>query len=131
MSRFVAAALCLVAGGCAAAEDAGGGGDRDLSVPASADDLAMPGDLARDGGVVPISCGAGKHVVVNEVQTGSAASASDEFIELYNPCAAAIDLSGSTLVYRSAAGTSDVVILNLTKTIAAGGYLLVTGPTFG
>lgn len=134
MSRFAALALCLAVGpaaGCASAEDAnsGGGGDRDLAATAAPDDLAAAGDLARDGGAPQIGCG-GRHVVINEVQVGGASSAGDEFIELYNPCPIAIDLAGSTLVYRSAAGTSDVVIINLTKSIAAGGYLLVTGPTF-
>ena len=42
-----------------------------------------------------------------------------------------VDLTGSTLVYRAAAGVTDVVIISLTKSIAAGGYYLVTGPTFG
>jgi len=137
MSRFAALALWLAAAvpcgaGCAAAEDANTGGERDLAVsPAGTDDLATDsGDLAHDGGAPPITCGAGMHVVINEVQAGSAASASDEFIELFNPCATSIDLTGSTLVYRSAAGVSDVVVIALTKPIAAGGYYLVTGPTF-
>ena len=40
------------------------------------------------------------------------------------------NLTGSTLVYRSAAGITDGVIISLTKPIAAGGYYLVAGPTF-
>jgi hypothetical protein len=136
MSRFAAFALSLAAGaccvaGCASAEDANTGGARDLSALAEPEDLAAAGDLAHDGGAPAITCGAGLHVVVNEVQVGSAASASDEFIELYNPCAVAVDLAGSTLVYRSAAGITDVVIISLTKPIAAGGYYLVAGPVFG
>jgi hypothetical protein len=134
MSRFVAVApglaLVLALGGCASAEDANAGGDRDLSASSSADDLAAGGDdLAHDAGTPAISCGS-KHVVINEVQTGASSSLSDEFIELYNPCPTAIDLAGSSLVYRSAAGTADILILNLTPTIAAGGYLLITGPNF-
>ena len=130
MTRCAVAALCLVAAclsGCASAEDANG--ERDLAAPP--DDLAMAAgdDLARGDGGSPITCG-GKHVVINEVQTGSSLSLSDEFVELYNHCAVAIDLTGSSLVYRSAGGTSDVLILNLTKTIAANGFLLIAGPVF-
>jgi hypothetical protein len=134
MTRRAAVAISLLAGclawaGCASAEDANAGGDHDLSAAAGGDDLGGGGggDLAHDGGA--ISCG-NQHVVVNEVQVGSAASPSDEFIELYNPCALPIDLTGSSIVYRSAAGTTDGVIINLTKTIDAGGYLLIAGPVF-
>jgi hypothetical protein len=126
MSRAALLAICLAAG-CASAEDANSGAEHDLAVSESGDDLAGGGggDLAHDGGA--ISC-AGQHVVINEVQTGSAASPSDEFIELYNPCATMIDLTGSSLVYRSAAGVTDLVIIQLNKTIAPGGFYLVTGP---
>ncbi|HEY1584182.1 MAG TPA: lamin tail domain-containing protein [Polyangia bacterium] len=135
MSRFAAFALSLAAGaccvaGCASAEDANTGGEHDLAALAAPDDLAAA-DLANDGGAPALTCGAGLHVVVNEVQVGSAASASDEFIELYNPCAVAVELAGSTLVYRAAGGVTDVIIISLTKPIAAGGYYLVTGPVFG
>ena len=131
MPRPAVLAICLLAG-CASAENANSGGEHDLAVPASSDDLGGGADdLARDGGGgQPITC-AGQHVVINEVQVGSAASPSDEFIELYNPCASMIDLTGSSLVYRSAAGTSDLVIISLNKTIAPGGFYLVTGPAFG
>src|SRR3954453_10605537 len=118
MTRRPAAAIsllpgCLAWAGCASAEDPDAGGDHDLSAAAGGDDLGGGGgDLAHDGGA--ISCG-NQHVVVNEGQGGSTASASDEFIELYNPCALPIDLTGSSIVYRSAAGTTDGVIINLTK----------------
>ncbi|HEX2569635.1 MAG TPA: Ig-like domain-containing protein [Polyangia bacterium] len=45
------------------------------------------------------------HVTVNEVQVAGA-TASDEFVEIYNGCATSIDLSGGRLVYRSAANTN-------------------------
>ena len=136
MTRLAAFAICLFAG-CASAENANSGGERDLAVPIADGgdaDLAtaavdLAGDLAGGGGdggvmVPPLSCAAG-HVVVNEVQAGGAASAGDEFIELYNPCATAVALAGSTLVYRSASGTNDVLVVNLTNPIPAGGYYLV------
>jgi hypothetical protein len=128
MTRCAALAILLLAGGCASVEDANA--EHDLAASPVGDDLGGGGgDLARDGGAPPITCG-GKHVVINEVQTGSAVSLSDEFVELYNQCAIKIDLTGSSLVYRSAAGTSDVLIISLTKTIDANGYLLIAGPVF-
>jgi len=42
------------------------------------------------------------HLVINEVQTGSAASAADEWVEVFNPCTTAVDVTGFTLDYRSA-----------------------------
>jgi hypothetical protein len=134
MSRFLAVAACLLVG-CASAEDASVGGDPiDLAAGGAADDdLARPRDLALggtggDGG--GSGCAAAQHVVVNEVKTGSAASGNDELIELYNPCATAVDLTGFTLVYRAAAGVTDVVVASLTKTIDGNGYLLIVGPNY-
>jgi hypothetical protein len=72
---------------------------RDLG---SLDAPAGAGDLARieygDGGV----CGPR----VNEVQTSVVTMGNWEFVEIYNPCPAAIDLSGWSLVYRSAGNLS-------------------------
>jgi hypothetical protein len=143
MSRFTAVALAAAllgpaaffGAGCASVEDANSGGGLDLSTPDD-DDLgtsAPAADLARsggDGGSTTPSCGGGKHIVVNEVKVGTAAQASDEFIELYNPCTNDVDLTNWTLVYRSAAGTSDVTIIGLGKTIVSNGFLLVVGPAY-
>ena len=87
---------------------------RDLDVPR--DDLtATPHDLAPiqppiDGGGARdlTTSQGGCGLTINEVQTGSGASAADEFVELYNSCAiptAALD--GWKVVYRAAAGTAD------------------------
>lgn len=46
------------------------------------------------------------HVVISEIQTGSAASASQEFVELYNPTDQPISLEGWQLQYRPAGATS-------------------------
>jgi hypothetical protein len=45
------------------------------------------------------------HLVISEVMTGGA-SASDEFVELYNPDAAARQLDGLELIYVTASGTT-------------------------
>lgn len=131
---------------------------QDLSAEQSGDDLLRPAtdDLARrradDGGapaddlavapadmVTPIDmasgdlatgCSAAQHVVVNEVQTQGPGGASDEFIELYNPCAVAVDINTWSLVYRAAAGTTDVAIIQINKAIAGNGYLLITGGSY-
>lgn len=54
-------------------------------------------------------------------------TAADEFIELHNVGLSSIDLNGYKLVYRSAAGTSDVSLWQwvTTEIIPAGGYYLV------
>jgi lamin tail-like protein/collagen triple helix repeat protein len=68
-------------------------------------------------------------VRINELATGTSASATDEFVELVNAGSAAADISGFKLVYRSAAGTSDVVLATVPDgtTVAAGGFYLLGG----
>ncbi len=105
--------------------------DVDASTPndlsgfdASAGDLTGGlGDMASCLGMVKI----------NEVQTGGSASLSDEWIELYNPCAAAVDLTGAKLTYRAATnvGASDSsTVAPLTGNIPAGGYYLVANTNY-
>jgi hypothetical protein len=69
---------------------------------------------------------------VNEIQTGTSGGAADEFVELVNTGTAGADVGGSKVVYRSAAGTSDVTLATLPAgtTIAAGGFLLLGGSTY-
>src|SRR5690348_2335007 len=109
MSRFAAIALVVLAG-CASAEDANSGSDRDLAMTDDGADLSIGGgrDLAHlingdggGGGGGPTTCLDGKHIVINEVQVAGA-SASDEWIELYNPCSNDVDLTGARIVYRAA-----------------------------
>ncbi|HEY4244314.1 MAG TPA: lamin tail domain-containing protein [Kofleriaceae bacterium] len=69
------------------------------------------------------------HPVINEVQAAGATS-SDEWVELYNPCTAAVDVQGWTLVYRSSAnvGATDTnTLASLTGSLPAGGFLLFGG----
>jgi len=49
---------------------------------------------------------ASKTVLITEVQTASATSASEEFVEILNNTAIDIDLAGWTMYYKSATGTS-------------------------
>jgi len=68
-------------------------------------------------------------VRVNEFMTGTAASASDEFVEIVNAGDAIARLGGYQLVYRAASGTSDVVLATLPAgaSIPAGGRYLFAG----
>ncbi len=56
----------------------------------------------------------------------------DEFIELHNISANSADLNGYRVVYRSAAGTSDVAMVEWTAAtvIPAGGYYLIATGTY-
>ncbi|PIP30074.1 hypothetical protein COX26_00655, partial [Candidatus Jorgensenbacteria bacterium CG23_combo_of_CG06-09_8_20_14_all_54_14] len=73
----------------------------------------------------------GAHVLISEVMAGaSGADAGDEFIELYNPTDAAVDLSGWSLQYASGASivtASTVAKKNFlaTSSIPANGFFLV------
>jgi hypothetical protein len=68
-------------------------------------------------------------VRINEFSTGVEGGLTDEFVEIVNAGSAAVDLSGWKLVYRSAAGTSDVSLGTLPDgtTLAAGAFLLFGG----
>lgn len=72
------------------------------------------------------------HAVINEVQS-QGASAGDEWVEIFNPCATALDLSGYTLVYRSAntVGTNDTNTLQSgLGTLAPGDFHLYVGSAY-
>jgi hypothetical protein len=92
-------------------------------------------------GAVTITCvasggggggGGAAAIVVNEVQTGGTGSAADEFVELANTGSTAADLSGWKVVYRSAAGTADLVLATIPDgtSLAAGGYYLLGGSAY-
>jgi hypothetical protein len=73
--------------------------------------------------------GSGGEVRVNEFMTGSTGAASNEFVELVNVGAAATDVGGFKVAYRSAAGTSDTTLATIPDgtTIPAGGFYLLGG----
>ena len=68
-------------------------------------------------------------VRVNEFSTGTSASATDEFVELFNAGASSADLGGYRLVYRSGAGTSDVALAAIPAgtMLAPGAFYLFGG----
>jgi hypothetical protein len=69
------------------------------------------------------------HVRIDEFSTGVEGALTDEFVEIVNAGATAVDLSGYKLVYRSAAGASDVSLVTLPDgtTLAAGAFVLFGG----
>ena len=54
----------------------------------------------------PIARADAKPIVISEVQPGTQSSSGDEFVELYNNTETDLDISGWTLYYKSATGTS-------------------------
>ncbi len=78
---------------------------------------------------IPAARAAATHVVISEYATRGT-TAYDEYVELYNPTANAIDLSGWKLQYKSATGSSysDRATLSAGATIAAHGFYLITPP---
>jgi hypothetical protein len=78
------------------------------------------------------STGSATHVVISEVQTATAASASQEFIELYNPAGAAVALTNWSISYKSATGSDSswVKHATLSGSIPADGFYLVAPKTY-
>lgn len=73
------------------------------------------------------------HPVINELQTGSAVSSSDEWIEILNPCITSTDVTGWTLVYRAANTTGTIdsnLMITLTGAMAPGELRLFAGQDF-
>ncbi|MCP3170135.1 lamin tail domain-containing protein [Myxococcus qinghaiensis] len=72
------------------------------------------------------------HVVISEFSGGTTANARDEFVELYNPTSAAVDLSGWQLSYKSATGTtySTTYTIPAGRSIPSHGYFLLGGTAY-
>lgn len=69
------------------------------------------------------------HPVINELATGGTTGA-DEWVEIYNPCTNAIDVSGWTLNYRAASATGGAdtnLMVTLIGTMAPGELRLFAG----
>jgi hypothetical protein len=113
---------------------------RDLATATTPPDLAMPPDMATppdlatppDMVVVVGSC----HLVVNEIQTGTTATLTEEFVEIYNPCTSAVTVDNFKLVYRAASNTNPRTgadtgtLYPLAGSVAAGAYLVYGGSGF-
>jgi hypothetical protein len=77
------------------------------------------------GGATPL-------VRINEVETGTSSSGSDEFVELVNAGTAPADIGGWKVVYRSAAGTSDTSLGTIPAgaVLAPGAFYLLGGSSY-
>lgn len=87
----------------------------------------LDGGTPTDGGTLAGPCAG---VVINEIQTEGRGGASDEFVELYNPGASCGPVP-LELVYRSATGTTDVVLGSWNLAMAQGSFLVFGGTGFG
>ena len=69
------------------------------------------------------------HIVISEIQIGGA-TATDEFVELYNPTTSPINISGWRLLRNTmTGGTTDNLVTSFGSfTIQPGGYFLVVHP---
>jgi hypothetical protein len=70
------------------------------------------------------------HVVISEIQIAGQNGDDDEFVELYNPTGMDISLAGWRLGRFNSSGTYGNLVLNLTGTIKAHGYFLITHPSY-
>jgi hypothetical protein len=122
--------MAMSSGGGGGGGGGGTSGGGDMAMPAGPPDMArQPPDLTPP----PTNCTASS-LLINEVQTGSGVSggATDEFIEIFNPCGNPVTLSSAKLVYRcdTCSTDSSTLVASISKTIAMQGYLLITNTGF-
>lgn len=76
---------------------------------------------------VTVSTGA-NHLVINEVDYDQLGTDTAEYIEIYNPSASPVPLTGKQLLLINGSGGLTYATINLgTGTLAAGGYLVIAG----
>lgn len=76
---------------------------------------------------LPCPCPEASGVVINEVDYDDAGTDDHEFVELYNPTAAPVDITGWTLAFYSENDNRQDSSIVLTGSIPAGGYFVITG----
>lgn len=76
----------------------------------------------------PVKSALAEHIVISEVQI-SGETPNDEFVELYNPTASDMDLTGWRLARKTSGTSSANLVTNISGSIPAHGYFLVTPPT--
>jgi len=118
--------------GCATAVDDPGL----ITRPDSGRDTTPPGDIAivedtamiEDTGSPSESDSGPCGLRINELQTGDGTTGGTaDYVEVFNSCSASKSLADHKLVYRSSAGTTDIVVFTFTGSIAGRGYLIIGG----
>ena len=96
----------------------------------TADAVTDISDAGQDTGTQPSCDGIVQHIVISEAAMRGN-TAYDEFVELYNPLNADIDLSGWKLQYKSSTGTTwdNKLTFPANTIIKAHGYLLLAADT--
>ncbi len=142
----ILAGVCCANGlsGCATGTEINGpaflpGEDTDSGTPVTTDDAGTPADMdsggstgtGKDSGTIQMGMDSGLcagEVVINEVQTAGG-TASDEFVELYNPAGCALPLNKYTLNYSSASNSppSAMYVGKSGDSIPSHGYFLMVG----
>lgn len=78
----------------------------------------------------PTQAAAADHVVISEIQLAGG-SATDEFVELYNPTSTDIDLSGWKLFKKTAsASATETELITLRKVLPSHGFYLIAHSTY-
>ncbi|TMQ74135.1 MAG: hypothetical protein E6K81_01150, partial [Candidatus Eisenbacteria bacterium] len=90
--------------------------------------LAVSAAAALAPPAIPAAWAVANHIVISEVASRGASSATDEFVELYNPTLSSVDISGWKLQYKSQTGASfsDYTTMPAGATIAPHGFYLIT-----
>jgi hypothetical protein len=74
---------------------------------------------------------AASHVVISEIMVGVTDESDNEFVELYNPTGAEVDLTGWKLERKSSSASSSAnLIASMSGTIAPNSYYLIGGPEY-
>ena len=81
--------------------------------------------LAACAGVVSFASAASAQIVINEFQYDDGGTDNVEFVELYNPTAAPVDISGWSLGGRDNTGNNIITTIPGATSIAAGGYYVI------
>jgi hypothetical protein len=76
------------------------------------------------------SSAAANHLVISEIQVKTLASASDEFVELYNPTSQAVDITGWQITKKPQSASSETdLVASLSGVIPAHGFFLIASDT--
>ncbi len=93
-----------------------------------ADPTAPPSDGASGSVTSGPTASQPCHPLINEVSVANDSGPAGEFVELYNPCPVSVPLANWKLVYRSASGTKDILLVDLAPyELPSAGYLVFGG----